>query len=410
MQLETNARLNHQAEAQGSGVYEVELMDLLLILARRSRFIVLFTGGITALFAVIIFFIPNQYTATSVIMPPAQGSSGTAILSQLSGSGGLAAAAGSSLGLKSPGEMYLSLLRCRTVEDAVIKRFGLMKRYSSATSSDARADLEGRSKAVYGAKDGLITISVTDRDPRQAAVIANGYVEEFQKFSSTMAITEAAQRRLFFQQQLLDAKGQLTAAEEALKGTQQSTGVLQIDSQTRALIESAAQLRAQVAAKEVQVQSMHVYASEDNPGLLQAKQQLAALQAQLAKLTGTDQNSGLIVPKGKVSEVGLEYERKLRDVKYYETISELIAKQYEMAKLDEARQGAAIQIVDIAVPPDKKSYPRRKIIDFAVFLLGLVIACGWCFGAEVMRRTNSIPGDIDRINVLRRTFFEGLIH
>src|ERR1700674_1270320 len=191
--------------------------------------------------------------------------------------------------------------------------------------ANARLEFEDHSTVVLGLKDGLIRISVTDWDPKLAAEIANGYVDEYRKLSANLAITEASQRRMFFQQQLLEARGNLTTAEEAMKQTQQSTGVLQIDSQAKSLIESAAILRGQVVAKEVQISAMRSFATEDNPELLIAKQQLAALKAQLSKLAGSEQDpNAFIVPKGKAPEAGMEYIRKLRDLKYNETVYELM--------------------------------------------------------------------------------------
>ena len=175
--------------------------------------------------------------------------------------------------------MYVSFFRSRTVEDAVIQRFGLMAEYHKKSMTDARKAFEKHSSVLLGAKDGLIRITVEDRDPKLAAEIANGYVDEFRKLSATLAVTEASQRRLFFQQQLMEAKGNLTDAEEAMKNTEQSTGVLQIDSQAKALIESAAALRGQVVAKEIQIQAMRSFATEDNPDLIIAKRQLAEIQA-----------------------------------------------------------------------------------------------------------------------------------
>jgi len=191
-----------------------------------------------------------------------------------------------------------------------------------------------------------------------------------------------------------------------LKHTEQSTGVLQIDSQARSLIESAANLRAQVVAKEVQLQGMRSYATEDNPDVVTAEQQLTALKAQLAKLAGTDEGSGsdFVVPKGKVPEAGMEYLRRIRDVKYYETISELIAKQFEIAKLDEARQGSIIQVVDVAVTPDKRSFPKRTVTILVATLLGFVVACVWCTFAEGFRRMLGNPADSHRLASLRATF------
>jgi len=247
---------------------------------------------------------------------------------------------------------------------------------------------------------------VTDKDPRMAAEIANGYIDEFRKLSANLAITEAAQRRSFFQQQLLESQQNLLSAEEALKKTEQSTGVLQVDSQTRSLIESAATLRAQVVAKEVQLQGMRSYATEDNPEMLEAKQQLAALQAQLAKLGSSDQDagSGLLLPKGKVPEAEMEYIRKLRDVKYYDTISELIAKQFEMAKLDEARQGSIIQVVDTAAPPEYHSFPKRTITALVAMLLSFFAACAWALISHGLHRTNHDPDTRQRLDALRAAF------
>ncbi|MGA3126531.1 MAG: Wzz/FepE/Etk N-terminal domain-containing protein [Candidatus Korobacteraceae bacterium] len=382
---------------------ESSALDFLIVLARHKRFILRFTLCAAVLAALISWLIPNEYTAATTVLPPAQSSVSSALLGQFAGSGALASIAGSSLGIKNPAEMYVSLLRSRTVEDAVIQRFGLMARYRKKTMVDAQNAFERHSSVVLGTKDGLIRVKVEDRDPKLAAEIANGYVEELRKLSANLAITEASQRRLFFQQQLLEAKDNLSAAEEAMKHTEQSTGVLQIDSQAKSLIEAAAVLRGQVVAKEVQLQAMRSYATEDNPELMIAKQQLAALKAQLSKLAGAEQDSGsdFMVPKGKVPEAGMEYIRKLRDVKYYETIYELIAKQFELAKLDEARQGTVIQVADVAVPPDKKSYPPRTIIVIVMTVLGFASACGWSIGCVGFQRMKQNPDDRQRLEALR---------
>jgi uncharacterized protein involved in exopolysaccharide biosynthesis len=385
---------------------EFAALDFLIVVCRRKRFILRFTLGAAVLVAIISWLIPNRYTAATTVLPPAQSSVSSNLLSQLSGAGGaLAYLAGGSLGLKNSSDMYAALFRSRTVEDAVIERFGLMARYREKNMWDARRSFEKRSTVVLGVKDGLIHITVEDRDPKLAAEIANGYVEEFRKLSANLAITEASQRRLFFQQQLLEARGNLTTAEEAMKSTEQSTGVLQIDSQAKSLIETAAILRGQVVAKQVQIQAMRSFATEDNPELVMAKQQLAALQAQLAKIAGNGEESGtgLIVPKGRIPEAGMEYLRKLRDVKYYETIYELIAKQFEMAKLDEARQGAVIQVADVAVPPDKKSFPPRLILTILALVLGFMAACGWCVFRERLERMKRDPAARQRLEDLRAT-------
>jgi tyrosine-protein kinase Etk/Wzc len=400
-----------EAQTPGKSPEALQLLDVLIILARRRRFIAGFTLGAVILAVVFVMVVPSKFTALTVLLPPAQNSSmSSALLGQLGGGGAsaLASVAGAGLGIKNPSDMYIALFRSRTVEDAMIGRFGLMERYHAKKLSQARAALEGHSTVILGAKDGLIRVTFSDGDPKVAAEFANGYVEEFRKLSATLAITEASQRRTFFQQQLLEAKENLVKAEEAMKHTQQSTGVLQIDSQSRSLIESAANLRAQVVAKEVQLQGMRSYATEDNPDIVLAEQQLAALKSQLGQLAGTGQgdSSGLIMPKGKIPEAGMEYLRSLRDLRYYETISELIGKQFEIAKLDEARQGSIIQIVDLAIPPDNRSFPKRTITVAAVAVLSFFIACSWCVFFNGLREKNQDPGSRERLETLRAALRE----
>jgi uncharacterized protein involved in exopolysaccharide biosynthesis len=405
MKSETISEQIRQIETSGAPVQDVQLLDLLIVISKRRKFIFRFTVAAAILAAIIVLLLPNQYTAATVVLPPNQSSSmSSALLSQLggSGAGALASLAGGGLGMKSSGDMYVSLFRSRTVEDAVIQRFGLKARYREKKMADARKAFEKRSTVLLGAKDGLIRITVEDRDPELAATIANGYVDEFKKLSANLAVTEASQRRVFFQQQLLEARGNLTEAEEAMKSTQQSTGVLQIDSQARSLIESASMLRAQGVAKEVQIQSMRSFATEDNPDLIIAKRQLAEIQAQLSKLAGKDTDQ-FIVPKGKAPEAAMEYIRKLRDVKYNETVFELIAKQFEMAKLDEARQGAVVQVADVAVPPDKKSFPYRALTVLVVGLLGFFGSCAWCISCDRFERMKQNPADRERLDTLRAT-------
>lgn len=356
---------------------DFQMFDSMIALAKRRRFIFWFTGVAAVLTIIIALLLPNRYTAETLVMPPAQNSSlGSALLGQFAGGGSLAAIAGAGLGIRNPADMYVSLFRSRTVEEDVIRHFGLMARYRDKKMADTRRDFEDHSTVVLGVKDGLIRVTVTDRDPKLAADIANAYVDDFRKLSEHLAITEASQRRMFFQQQLVEANKNLATSEEALKHTEQSTGVLQIDSQARSLIESAASLRGQIAAKEVQLQAMRSYATEDNPDMIVAAQELAAMKAQLAKLGGSSElsSSDIIVPKGNLPGAGMEYVRKLRDVKYYSTVAELIARQLEVAKLDEAREGAIVQVADVAVPPDRKSSPHRLVIVVLMTLLAFSIA------------------------------------
>jgi uncharacterized protein involved in exopolysaccharide biosynthesis len=359
---------------------EISLLDLLIVLAERKHIILWVTVTFAVVAAVVSLILPKQYTAYVALLPPQQSSSmGSAIASQLGNLGGMAAFAGGSLGLKSPNDMYIAMLKSRTVEEAMVQHFGLMQEYKQKYVSDACKVFEHHATIDGSGKDGLLHIAIEDGDPNRAAQLANGYVDQFRNLSEHLAITEASQRRLFFEQQLEQAKDNLANAEEALKETQQKTGLIQLDSQARALIESAATLRAQIAAKEVQIQSMRTFATGENAQLIQAEQELDGLRTQLARLGGSENiDSGLMVPKGQVPEAGLEYVRKLRDVKYYETIFDILARQFEIAKLDEAKQGALVQVVDAAVPADRRSFPKRGMIVIAStaagFFVGIIIA------------------------------------
>jgi tyrosine-protein kinase Etk/Wzc len=388
---------------------EVTAMDMLVLAAERKRFIMRFVLGAALLASVVSFLLPIRYEAKVVLLPPPQNSSiGSSLLGQLGGNmgalGSLASLASGGLALKNPADMYVSLLTSRTVEDAMIQRFELKREYREKRISDARKEFEKRTTVIAGTKDGLIRIAVEDRDPKRAAAMANGYVEEFRKLSESLAISEAARRRLFFEKELQEAKDSLTAAEDAMAKTQQATGVLQIDSQARSLIESAAILRAQVVAKQVQIEGMRSFATDDNPSLILAKQQLAAMQSQLEHVAGSAQDDGsdINLSKGRVTQSGMEYLRRYRDLKYQETVYELLAKELEVAKLDEAREGSIVQVVDAAVPPDKKSSPHRLLIVIAVTILSFFVAMLTIFVQEKLARTFELPENRLRLEAIKR--------
>ncbi|MBB6145683.1 uncharacterized protein involved in exopolysaccharide biosynthesis [Silvibacterium bohemicum] len=392
------------------GEEETSLLELLLVLARRRRLIVRVTAALVLVAIAASLLLPNEYTATTSLLPPQQGgstSAGSALMAQLGGLGSVAGLAGGALGLKNPNDLQVALLKSRTVEDAMIDRYHLMDLYHVRLRSQARTRLEKAVDIENGAKDGLIRVSVTDRSPQRAAEFANGYVAEFKKLTSTLAVTEASQRRLFFEQQLSQAKDNLANAEENLKKTEQKTGVLQLDSQDRALIEAVGQVRAQIVAKEVQIQAMQSFASGENPDLTMAQQELQGLKAEEAKMGATPNgtSSAPLVPKGVMQESGLEYTRKLRDVKYSETILELLARQYEAAKVDEARQGAVVQVVDPAVVPDRHSSPKRALIVLGALILGVFFGVVWSFISEAFARIASNPAEQPRLLALRQALF-----
>jgi tyrosine-protein kinase Etk/Wzc len=381
---------------------EISLLDVLIALAARRSMIAIVTIACAVLAVIFSLAVPAEYTAIAVLLPPQQNTSLASALSptQLGGLGSMAALAGG-FSLKNPNDMYVAMLHSDTVEDAMVEKFQLMREYRKRYLSDTRKTLEHHTTIEGDGKDGLIHISVEDRDPQRAADLANGYVEAFQKLTQGLAITEAGQRRLFFQQQLEKSKDDLGNAEEALKETEQSTGLIQIDSQARALIESAAVLRAQISAKEVQIQAMSTFATGQNAQLIEARQELDSLRAQLDKLGGSGDNpNALIVPKGQMTQAGLEYVRRLRDVKYYETVFEILARQFEIAKLDEAKEGAVVQVVDHAIRPDRRSFPKRTLIVLGATVVGLFLGILFALIQAGMARLREDPESSAKLALL----------
>ena len=395
------------AEGSAAEEGEISLLDLLIVLAERKRIIVRITAVFAVLAVIISLILPVRYTALVTLLPPQENSSmGGMLASQLGNLGGMAALAGGSLGIKNPNDRYVAMLQSRTVEDAMVQHFGLMQEYHAKLLSDARKAFESHTTVDGSSKDGLIHLSVEDHDARRASELANGYVDQFRDLSQHLAITEASQRRLFFQQELEQTKNNLANAEVALEQTEQKTGVIQPDSQERALIESAASLRAQITAREVQIQGMQTYATGENSELIQAQQELAGLRAQLAKLGGSEDTSGneFMIPKGLVPKAGMEYIRKLRDVKYYETIFDILARQFEVAKLDEAKEGALIQVVDPAIPPDRRAFPKRGLIVIGTTVAGLFIGVLLALLAAGLERVKDDPETAVKLELLQRAF------
>ena len=388
---------------------ETSLLDIALLLVQNKRFIGRFVIGATLLAVVVSLLLPVKYEANTVLLPPNQSTSiGSFLLGQGAGLGsvgslGALGALAGGLGLKTQTDTYIAFLKSRTVEDAMIERFGLLREYKLKRMSDARQEFESRVTIGAEKKDGLIRIAVEDRNPRRAADLANAYVEEFRKLSASLAITEAARRRLFFEQQLQPAKDNLTKAEEAMRKLEQTTGVLQIDSQAKALIESVAILRAQVVAKEVQIEGMRSFAAEDNPDLVLAKQELAALQRQLQQLAGSQNDSGsdIVLSKGKVTHAGVEYLRQYRELKYNEAVYELLMKGLEVAKLDEAKEGEIVQVVDTAVPADRKSSPHRTIIVLATTVFAFFLSVCWIITRQSLQRILELPENRDRTEAIK---------
>jgi uncharacterized protein involved in exopolysaccharide biosynthesis len=341
---------------------EIDLTELFRALSRRRRLILGITAASAAVALVVSLLLPNYYKAETRILPPQEKGGGLA--AQLMGqAGGLIALAGGAAPLKSQGELFLAMIKSRTILDRIVDRFDLLNRYKVRYRQDARKRLLESLTAREDRKSGVLILTVEDRDPKRAADMGNAFVEELKSLAGGLAISEAGQRRMFFEDQLRHTKESLARAEEEIKGFQQRTGVFQIDAQARAIIEGIARLRAGIAVKEVEAKVLRSFATAQNPDLQRVEEEIRALRTELEKVE-TSKGHGFdpLMPSGRVPEMGTEYLRKLRQLKYNETLFELLSKQYELAKLDEARDAVVIQVIDRAVPPERKSGPQRALI------------------------------------------------
>lgn len=374
---------------------EISLLDLAIVLAKHKRLIIGFPAVVATLAVIVSLMITPQFTATAKMLPPEKSQGASALMAQL---GGLAGLAGGAAGIKNPNDLYIGMLKSRTLQDAMIRRFDLMAFWKADLESSARDQLTGMSNITSG-KDSIITIEVTDQDPKRAAEMANAYIDELYKLTKSIATTEASRRRLFFEQQFQQAKDQLAAAEMAARQGLERGGIVKVDDQGRTMVETSARLRGQITVKEVQIGAMQSFAAPGNPELRMAQQELAVLKSELARTEG--ENAG----KTKVSRSegiqGFENLNLLRDLKYFETIYELLAKQYEMAKLDEAKDSAIIQVMDAAIPPDRKSKPKRTSIVILATLAAGFVAILFAFIKEALMKATQDPRQSVRLQVFR---------
>jgi len=368
---------------------EFSLLDLATILAQYWRLLLFgpLACGVAALG--IAFIWPPTYTAKSVILPPQQQQSTAA--AALQSLGALAGIASSATGIKNPTDQYVALLQCDTICDRIVQRFDLKRLYDVQYEEDARKKLKKKVRVRAGLKDGLISIEVDDSNPRRAADMANAFVEELRRLLNVLAVTEAQLRRRFFEEKLAETRDNLVAAEKALQASGINEGAIRAE--PKAAADSYAALRAQVTAAEVRVQAMRAYLTEQAPLYQQALAQLVALRDQLARTESVNARGA----QG-------DYIARYRNFKYYETLFELMSRQYELARIDESREGLLIQVVDVAKPPQRRSKPQRSLVAVLATLISGVILVFGVFLRQGWRNAEKNPETAEKIARIRRSF------
>jgi uncharacterized protein involved in exopolysaccharide biosynthesis len=339
-----------QLDAHAS-VEESEGMDLFELLSLLAMHVKLLLAGpmLAGLVALgVASLLTPTFTAVTTFLPPQQQQSTAA--SALASLGQLAALAGAAGVTRTPADQYVALMQSATVSDRIVERFGLMQEYDVKLRMHARKALSGNVRITVGKKDGLIVVEVDDKSPQRAADIANQYVDELRYMTSTIAVTEAQQRRVFFEHQLVQTKDKLTAAQQALQASGFGEGAIRAE--PRAAAEGYARLRAEVTAAEVRLQTMRGSFADDTAEIRLQQATLSALRGQLARLEQSGAGRG----------GSQDYVSKYREFKYQEALFELFSRQYELARVDESREGALIQVVDKATVPEWKSKPKRALI------------------------------------------------
>ena len=379
--MNTSVQMPDEAQEVLDDGPQIGLVDLLTWIGERKRFI----GGATLVAAILSvggsLMLDNVFTARTTLMPPnnQQQSGSAAALAALGSLGTLAGG----LATKTPDELYISLLRSDTVQRNLDKRFDLKERYKAKTYEELRLALPNYVRIISEKKSGVITVEVDDKDPKFAAELANAHSSEIASLFSRLAITEAQQRRVFFEQQLKESKENLIKAEVALREVQEKSGMVVLDKQAEAIIEAVAGLKARIADREIRLKVLRTATTAENPDVRLLMSELSALRAELQRMesngTGASppKEGGIDIPVGRLPSAGLEYVRAYREVKFQETMLASMLRQFEVAKLDEAKDAPALQQVDVALPPDRKSKPKRAIIVLGGTLIALLASSLW---------------------------------
>lgn len=376
----------------------INLIEVITVVGEEKRTIFWIAFICTLVGLVHSLTMTSIYTAKTTILPPQQNQS--AATSALASLGGLAGLAGGSLGIKSPDEMYIALLQSVTLQNDLIEHLKLQNLYKQKSLDDIRNALSGSTKITADKKAGIIIIEVSDKSPAFAAQLANSYVDELRKMLEHLAVTDAQQRRVFLEKQIIKTKDALAIAELKSKNAQETSGIISLEGQTASAIKAAADLRAQITLREVQIRATSSYATAQNPDMQRLAAELAGLHAQLDKLeNGASQNT-----KNDKSEKALENLRAFREVKYQEALLEGLTKQYELARVEEAKDGPLIQQIDVATAPEKRSKPKRTIIVMVSAIGGLVLGLMTAFVRHGFKKANTDPVLAESIKMMRQAW------
>jgi uncharacterized protein involved in exopolysaccharide biosynthesis len=376
----------------------ISVLDLMLVAARGKRAMLwgLLIGAVVGLIASALT--PNTYKAKAEILPPSQVQS---TLSAIVGS--LTAGATGSGTTKDPSDLWVGLFRSHGLQQRVVQQNELMRDYKVRNIPRAIRKLDNNTE-IEGTKQGLIDLTVTDHDPNKAAAIANSYIDSLKWLNDNMAISEAAQRRLFWQQELERQKNALADEEAKLATIEHSTGLISMGAQENAMLTQITSIRAEITNRQVQLAALNTAATADNPEVKNLEAEIATLQESLKKLEAEDTFAAgsVELTSSKVPELQIQYVRQMREVKYHEVLFELGTRQYEAAKIDESRAAPIIQVVDRATPPISRTFPIPWLFALLGGFLGFAGAAGWIIFRATLAVLHQKAGDDEKLKLLRQ--------
>jgi tyrosine-protein kinase Etk/Wzc len=388
---------------------DINLLELLIALGQEKWTVIVLTFLAAVTGVVVSLTTPATYVSRTSIMPSQQsggGGGGLASLGSLAGLGGLGALSNMAASIKSSDEMFVALMRSQSVQSALIEQFKLKERYGAKNTVEARQALTLNVVILADKKSGMLHIDVQDKDPEFAAQLANAQVNELNVILSRLAVTEAQQRRAYYEQQIIKTQTKIPQLELEYKEAQKSSGL-----EVASLLSEAGTLPGQIAAKELQFQVLSRFANAENPDLKRLAVEISALRAQVARyeLSKTDPTTSKANKPGQVAEsTKTNFVQKATQsyntLKIQEALLDGYVKQLELAKVDEAKEGPAVQVVDEARAPEMRAKPERKKIVVSYTLTGLIIAFVLAVLRALLRHIRSTPENLQRLSQLKRAW------
>jgi tyrosine-protein kinase Etk/Wzc len=391
---------------------EIKLTDLLLVLLKWKKVILLFVAAVIVVSVIVSLTLPYKYTATARILPPNESSSTLSPLSQITGAlGGVFGVMPGGLG-KTTADLYVGILQSDAVADMIIDRFNLKDYFRQKYRSDLYQTLDNVTRFNVDRKTQIISISVEDKDPKKAADMANAYVDALDQINQKVNTTEGHRKRVFLEDRLKKVMHDLSKAETDLKAFQEKYKLVAVDEQSKAAIEGAAKIKGEIIASQTELEVLKQFGTEKQREAIMLKSRIAELNKQLARIeTGnpgedkagdakkSENNSDFYIPFNEMPELGMQLARLMRDVKVQENVFELLTSQYEVAKIDEAKDMNTVQFLDRAFPPDRRSSPKRARIVILSTVVAFFFAIFLAFFLEYVDRVKR--EDPERYNQLR---------